>query len=183
MRTNLSGFRKFVEDMDQSVEKKMGGNKDSSDNTKMDYFGGLGDEMGMEWKDIVQSLEREPWVSAHFGLGSPKHELMYKKSAWKIVPGSMSANGADIMLVPNRGDRSYLKGGKMLNKGKPDTKTYHISREQLIKFLTGGWQPAVDAAQGGGAAAGGMPGAPGAPPGGAAPPGGMPGMPGMPGGM
>jgi hypothetical protein len=178
MKAKLTGFKKFVEEMDQSVEKKMDGGKSSSgDSEKMDYFGGLGDEMGMEWDDIVQSMEREPWVSAQFGLGSKGHELMYKKSAWKIVPGSMNQNGAEIMLVPGKGDRSYLGGGKMLNKGKPDTKKYHIGRAELIKFLTGGWQPAVDAAAGGGAA-GGM-GAP--PPGGAAPPGG--GMPGMPGGM
>lgn len=214
MRSNLSGFKKFVEDMDQSVEKKMDGDSGTpKHDTKMDYFGGLGDEMGMTWDDIVKAYTNSdgddsaiyrggkrvneppkgvpPQANAAFGLGSPKHEIMYKTNPWKIVPGSLTPNGADIMLIPDQAkgpkNRSYLKGGKMLNKGKPDTKVYHLNRKQLLDFLMGNWQQAVQSAGGAAGgdpnAAGGMPGA--APPGGgAAPPGGgMPGMPGMPGGM
>ncbi len=158
MGTNLIGFKRFFfEDMDPSMDKKMGGKESPKDDTGMDYFSGLGEEMGMEWKDIVTAMSGEPWISSHFGLGSPKHEIMYKKSGWKIVPGSMTQNGADIMLVPNKGDRSYLAGGKMLNKGTPDTKRYHLNPDDLIGFLTGGWQPAVDAAKQGAAGGGGMP--------------------------
>ena len=46
MRPNLAGFRAFIEDMDQSVDKKVdGGQGTTGEGDKMDYFGGLGDEM------------------------------------------------------------------------------------------------------------------------------------------
>lgn len=142
------------------MDKKVSGSSAPTDAGKMDYFGGLGDEMGMEWQDIVTALEGEPWVSTHFGLG----ETLYKRSAWKIVPGTLTKNGAAIRLVPQAGDRSYkgTKDGTMLNKGKPDSRQYWLDRQGLIDFLTKGWTPAVQAAQGGGAA--GAAGGAGAPP-------------------
>lgn len=160
MRPNLSGFKRFVEDMNPSIEKKMGGAGAPTDPGKMDYLGGLGDEMGMEWNDIVSSLEGEPWISTHFALG----ETLYKRSAWKIMPGTLTKNGAAITLVPQAGDRSYkgTEDGTTLNKASsPDKKQYWLDRQGLIDFLTKGWTPAIQAAQGGGAA--------GAPPGGAPP--------------
>lgn len=144
-------FKKFMEDLDPSLDKKT---EDKSD--KMDYFGELGDELGMDWKDIVSTMEMEPWVSAHFKLGGIQHKL----SAWQIVPGTMSQHGADIELKPQKGDRSYLKDGKMLDKGARDTKRYHLGRQELIKFMTTGWTPALQAAQ-----SGGLPGQPGGLPG------------------
>lgn len=152
-------FRKWFEDMDPSVEKDrdtaMGGKDDAGG--KEDYFGALGDEEGIEWEDLTQALESEPWVSAHFDLGNMQHKL----SAWQIVKGSLTPNGADIQVKPQVGDRTYLKGNR-LNKSKyKDNNRYHLSRQELIKFLTTGWTPAIQAAQGAGAdpMAGGMPGA------------------------
>lgn len=154
MRPDLTGFRRFVlEDMDPSVEKKMDNSQPSTDMGKMDYLGGLGDEMGMEWGDIVNALEGEPWVSTHFSLG----ENLYKRSAWKIVPGTLTKNGAAIALKPQAGDRVYKgsKDGTMLNKSnQPDKRQFWLDRQGLIDFLTKGWSPAIQAAQGGG-----MPGA------------------------
>lgn len=141
MDFNLHGFRQFFEDMDPSVDKKIG----SESGRKMDYLDGLGEEMGMEWEDIAHSLENEPWVSAHFSLGDG---INYKRSAWQIVKGSLNHNGADIILKPQKGDRSYLKGNR-LNKSTPDTKRYHLNRQQLLGFLTGGWSPAIQNAAGG----------------------------------
>lgn len=161
MRFTLSGFRQFVEDMDRSRDKEIerAGELGASEEAgKEDYFGGLGDEMGIEWKNIVKSLESEPWVSSHFPLGKPNKEVLYKLAAWEIVPGSMTPHGADIRLRHNRGDRSYLSGNR-LNKGEPDDRRYHLSRQELINFLTTGWTPAVQNAQGA-AAGGAMPGAP-----------------------
>lgn len=141
-----------MEDMDQTPEKSRTtamGQGDHDDNTE-DYFGALGDEEGMEWTDITSALEAEPWVSAHFGIGSGNNQILHKLSAWQIVKGSLTPNGADIRLKPQKGDRSYLKGNR-LNKSKyEDTKRYHLGRKELIKFLTTGWTPAVQAAQGGG---------------------------------
>ena len=156
MQPNLSGFRQFLEDMDPSPDKKMGKDRHSDEGGEnLDYFGGLGDEMKIPFKNVKSAMESEPWVSSHFGLG----DIKYKLSAWEIVPGSMSSNGASIRLKPQKGDRSYLKGNK-LNKGEPDQKIYHLNRKELEQFLTGGWAPAIQNAQG--AAGGGAPG--GAPP-------------------
>jgi hypothetical protein len=118
----------------------------------MDYFDGLGDEMGMEWDDIAQALESEPWISTQFNLGDG---IGYKRSAWQIVKGSLNQNGADIVLKPQKGDRSYLSGNR-LNKGETDTKRYHLNRQQLIDFLTKGWTPAIQSASGGMGMGGGM---------------------------
>lgn len=164
MRFTLLGFKKFVfEDMDPTPEKgrdtAMGkGDHDSSG--KEDYFGALGDEEGIEWDDLTKTLEAEPWVSSHFGLGKPNHQTLYKLSAWEIVKGSLTPEGADIRLKPQKGNRSYLPGNR-LNKSKyEDNKRYHLSRAELIKFLTTGWTPAAQAAGGGAGAdpmGGGMP--------------------------
>lgn len=180
MRFTLNGFRKFVEDMDPTPEKSRNiamGSGDKDQSGKEDYFGALGDEQGIEWSDLASILEDEPWVSSHFGLGKSNSQLLYKLSAWQIIKGSLTPNGADIRLKPQKGDRSYLQGNK-LNKSKyEDTKRYHLGRQELIKFLTTGWTPAAQAASGMGADPMGM-GAPPAMPG-ADPTGGMPPMPPM----
>ncbi|RTK93302.1 MAG: hypothetical protein EKK64_10355 [Neisseriaceae bacterium] len=142
------GFRQFLEDMDPSFEKKvdssMNGNKANKDDSQqLDYFAALGDEQGISWEDLVKSLEGQPWVSSHFDLGGIK----YKLSAWEIVPGSLNQNGADIRLKPQNNDRSYLKGNRLNKSSYRDDKRYHLSRKQLIDFLTTGWTPAVQAAQ------------------------------------
>ena len=150
MRANLTGFKRFVfEDMDPSIEKKSDSASAPSDQDKMDFLGGLGEEMGMEWKDIVLALEGEPWVATHFGLG----ETLYKRSPWKIKKGTLTKNGAAIIVIPQAKSRSYLSAGgtTMLNKGMPDLKQYWLDRQGLIDFLTKGWTPAIQAAQGGGA--------------------------------
>lgn len=147
---NLFSFKRFMEDMDPTAEKSRTsamGQGDQDNNTE-DYFGALGDEEGMEWSDLTQVLESEPWVSAHFGIGAGNAQILHKLSAWQIVKGSLTPNGADIRLKPQKGDRSYLKGNR-LNKSKyEDNKRYHLGRQELIKFLTTGWTPAVQAAQG-----------------------------------
>lgn len=138
-------FKQFLEEMDPTPEKTRSGSDEDS-NEKEDYFDALADEQGISWSDIVKVFEGEPWVSTHFDLGEKK----YKRSAWKIVPGTLSKHGADIQLVPQKGDRSYL-AGNMLNKSKhPDRMRYHLDRKDLTQFLTTGWTPAVQAASGGG---------------------------------
>lgn len=128
---NLSGFKLFLEE------------SETSEPTKQDYFSSLGDEGGIGWSDLVKVLESEPWVSSHFGVGSPEKETLYKLSPWEIVKGSLSPNGADIRLKPQRNSRSYLQGN-MLNKSNyQDKNRYHLNREELIKFLTTGWTPAM----------------------------------------
>lgn len=152
MTRTLNGFRKFVEDMDPTPDKSrniaMGsGDEDKSKGTE-DYFGALGDEQGIEWKDLTTILEDEPWVSSHFGLGRPNKEVLYKLSAWEIVKGSLTPSGADIRLKPQKGNRSYLQGNR-LNKSKyQDNNRYHLGRQELIKFLTTGWTPAAQGAGG-----------------------------------
>jgi hypothetical protein len=177
MKCSLRGFKRFVEmDMDPSPEKardvaKGKGDEDSNCG-KEDYLAALGDEEGMEWSDIVNALQSDPWISTHFALGKP--EVLYKKSAWRIVPGTLTPHGAAITLMPQKGDRSYLHGNR-LNKSKyHDKNKYWLNRQELIAFLTKGWEPAVQQAQQGGGAGGGMPGMD--PTGG----GGAPGQPGAP---
>lgn len=135
-------FKAFFEDMDLNRDKEMNNAGDASAPQKGDYFQGLDDEMGMDWPEIVSSLEGEPWVSASFKLGGNT----YKNSGWEIVKGSLSPNGAQIKLINNVGRRSYT--GSHPNKGPADDKTYFLNREQLIAFLTKGWSPALTAQAG-----------------------------------
>ena len=148
MSKSLRGFRKFIfeQDMDPSRDKDRDVAMSQGDSAggKEDYFSALGDEEGIEWQDLTQALEAEPWVSSHFNLGNMWHKL----SPWEIVKGSLSPEGASIRLKPQPGNRTYLPGNR-LNKSKyRDNKQYHLSRQELIKFLTTGWTPAVQQAQG-----------------------------------
>lgn len=154
MRPTLRGFKKFIEDMDPNPDKSrdlaQGKEEEDTPGTE-DYFGALGDEQGIEWSDLVKIFEDEPWVSSHFGLGKPNKEVLYKLSAWEIVPGSLTPAGADIRLKQQKGNRSYLQGNR-LNKSKYEDKNrYHLNRSELVKFLTTGWTPAAQAAGGAGA--------------------------------
>ena len=135
MVNTFAGFKSFVEEMDPSAEK--------------DRETALGDEQGIPWDDLAKVFTGEPWISAHFGLGSPDKEMLYKLSPWEIVRGTLTPAGADIRLKPTRGTRSYLKGNKLYKGDYQDNKRYHLSRPELIKFLTTGWTPAVQAAAGG----------------------------------
>lgn len=127
--SNLSNFKSFLEDS-ESVAKQ-------------DYLAALGDEGGIEWPDLVKALEAEPWVSSHFGIGSPDKQVLYKLSPWEIVKGSLTANGADIRLKQQNNTRSYLSGNRLNKSQYKDRARYHLNREELIKFLTTGWTPAV----------------------------------------
>lgn len=143
----LSGFKNYfyLEDqMSSDRDTAMGNSSGGNDNSdKADYFSTLGDEQGIQWKDLVTTLESEPWVSAHFGLGKMDGKTMYKLAAWEIVKGSLTPNGADIRLKPQHGDRSYLPGHRLNKSSYKDDKRYHLNRQELIKFLTSGWSPAV----------------------------------------
>ena len=141
-----------MEDMDPSREKDMdsSGSAPEGNEGKEDYAAALGDEQGMPWDDIVKVFEGEPWVSSHFGLGSPEKEILYKLSPWEIVKGSLSPTGADIRMKPRRNARTYLKGNRLNKSDYVDTKRYTIGRKELLDFLTAGWTPAVQAAAGGG---------------------------------
>lgn len=146
MGNTFSGFKSFFEDMDPSPEKEREG---ASGGDNQDYLDALADEGGMEWSDLVKALEDDPWIQTHFPLGSPGQEILYKLRPWKIVKGSMNKHGADIMLKPMRGGRSYLQGNRLNKSGYEDQRRYHVSREELANMLSGGWGPAVQAAQGG----------------------------------
>jgi hypothetical protein len=151
MVNTFAGFKSFVEEMDPSAEKDREtalGEPEGSEG-KEDYFAALGDEQGIPWDDLTKVFTGEPWISAHFGLGSPDKEMLYKLSPWEIVRGTLTPAGADIRLKPTRGTRSYLKGNKLYKGDYQDNKRYHLSRPELIKFLTTGWTPAVQAAAGG----------------------------------
>lgn len=102
-----------------------------------DYFDALEDEQGISWDNLVKSLELQPFISAHFKLNNVSHKL----SAWQIL--NMNKNGALIKLksLGSTPDRSYV--GKAVNKSPMDQKTYFLRREDLIKFLTSGWNPAL----------------------------------------
>lgn len=114
----LSSFKKFFED------------------NNPDYFQtGLGTELGMDWEDIVKVLEKEPWITSNLPLGSS----FYKMGIWEIIPGTLSPYGANIRMKKN--NKGYLKD-KMLDKTQGDEEIYHLNRDQLIAFLTQGWQPA-----------------------------------------
>lgn len=129
--SNLYSFKAFLEEEEPSEPKKQ------------DYFASLGDEEGIEWHDLVKVMESEPWISSHFGLGSPNKETLYKLSPWEIVKGSLTPNGADIRLKHQRGARSYLQGNRLNKSSYQDRKRYHLNREELTKFLTTGWTPAI----------------------------------------
>lgn len=144
MSYTLSGFKQFFEEMDATPEKNL-----SSGDKKQDYWDSLEDEGGLSMSDIKKAFTSEPWVSSHFPLGKKGKEIQYKLQPWKIVKGSLSPAGADIKLVHGDKERSYLKGNT-LNKGFKDTKRYFVKRKDLQDFQTGGWQPAVQGAGGGG---------------------------------
>lgn len=137
--SKLYGFRAFLEEEEQPEPDAPG------DGPKQDYFAALGDEEGIEWSDLVKTLESEPWVSSHFSLGSPDKEIMYKLSPWEIVKGSLTPNGADIKLRQQKGSRSYLKNNGLNKSSYEDKKRYHLNRSELAKFLTTGWSPAIQA--------------------------------------
>ncbi len=142
MKYLLNGFKHFFEEMDLDPQKQAEKAEGETPNAQSeDYFSALGDEFGIKWQDIAKAIASQPWTSAHFSLGKPTKEVLYKLAAWEIVPGTLTPNGADIRLKPQNNDRSYLKGNK-LNKGLPDERRYHLGRKELIQFLTTGWTPA-----------------------------------------
>lgn len=140
----LSGFKVFLEKSDLQPEKA-------------DYFASLGDEEGLDWGNLVKALEAEPWVASHFGLGAPEKEILYKLSPWEIVKGSLTPEGADIRLKPQRNSRSYLSNNRLNKSSYEDKKRYHLNRQELVKFLTTGWTPAVQASGAGAGAGAGLP--------------------------
>lgn len=154
----LNGFKKFIiEDMNPNPEKsrEVAGSSGGSKPETQDYFDSLEDEQGIGWEQIVKSLETDPNISAHFQLGKGNNQMQYKLSAWEVVPGSMTPEGADIRIKHQDGERTYLKGHRLNQSNYKDNNRYHLNRDQLIKFLTTGWTPAVIAAQSGGGDMGG----------------------------
>lgn len=103
---------------------------------KADYLqSGLGVELGMDWGDIVKTLEKDQWITPNLPLGAS----FYKLGKWEIVPGSLTPYGANIRVKKGL-DRSFLKGDR-LDKTEGDEETYYLNRQQLIDFLTKGWTP------------------------------------------
>jgi hypothetical protein len=153
MNNTLLAFKEFLldEEMDPTLDKTVSANAEgeTAQNKNRDYFQALGDEQGIEWENLVKTFENEPWVSAHFPLGKPGKEIMYKLTAWEIVPGTLSPNGCDIRLKHGKANRAYLKGNRLLKGDYKDDKRYHLNREQLMQFLTTGWTPATAQATGG----------------------------------
>lgn len=141
--SNLSGFKYFL--------------KQEASSPKADFFASLGDEESIDWNNLKKIFEDEPWISAHFGLGRPGKEILYKLSPWEIVKGTLTPQGADIRLKPQKGNRSYLSGNKLNKSGYVDNRRYHLNRKELLKFLTTGWTPAVQAAGGSDMGMGGPP--------------------------
>lgn len=144
----LSGFRRFVEEMDPSAEKRADSGTAPSDPVGNDYIDTLEDEFGIRWKDLSKILQSEPYVSSHFMLGSPDKEMTYKISAWEIVPGTLTPKGAYIRIKPSRGMRYFSKDGK-LGKFAPDADQYYVTRDELVKFLTTAWVPSAPAGDAG----------------------------------
>ena len=147
----FTNFRSFFEEIDPSLDKSVSDNSSHDNPTGVDYFDTLEDEFGINWKSLRKIFGSEPWISTHFLLGKPDKEVAYKISAWEIEPSSISEKGAMIRVKPTiGGNRSYING--MLNKSKPDSDYYWLSKSDLVKFLTTGWIPpaAPDAGSGGG---------------------------------
>jgi len=140
----MDGFKSFLEQ------------EENESKPKADFFASLGDEESIDWNNITKIFEKEPWISAHFGLGAPGKEILYKLSPWEIVKGSLTPQGADIRLKTQKGNRSYLSGNKLNKSDYVDNKRYHLNRPELLKFLTTGWTPGVQSA-GGDAGMGGPP--------------------------
>lgn len=138
----LSGFRRFVEEMDSSAEKRADSGDAPSDPVGNDYIDTLEDEFGIRWKDLSKILQSEPYVSSHFMLGKPDSEMTYKMSAWEIVPGTLTPKGAYIRIKPSRGMRYFSKDGK-LGRFAPDADQYYVTRDELVKFLTTAWVPSA----------------------------------------
>lgn len=155
---NFFGFKKFVEEMDASIEKRIEDDPNTSNPTGNDYIDTLEDEFGIKWKTLSSVLSSEPWVNTHFMLGQPNKEIAYKISSWEIDPDSLTTKGAYIRLKPAKGMRSYLQNGN-LNRAMPDKNKYYLTRDDLVKFLTTAWvpsQPAPDAGMGDMGGMGGM---------------------------
>lgn len=146
---SFAGFKKYIEEMDPSPEKKSEDEGSESTPVGNDYIDTLEDEFGIKWKDLSLLLASEPWVATHFMMGKPNHEMSYKASSWEIDPDSISKNGAYIRLKPDKGTRSFLKNGS-LNRATPDKDKYYLSRDELVKFLTTAWVPAPPPADAGG---------------------------------
>ena len=132
----FTGFRRFVEEMDETPSKKAGSEPDEAKPPSGSYMKSLEDEFGIKWKNLKDILSSEPWISSHFIMGDQAHKL----SAWEVDPDSISEKGAYIRLKPTKGMRDYLKDGS-LNKGMPDTERYYVTRKQLEKMLTTAWVP------------------------------------------
>lgn len=125
-------FKNFLEEMDPSLEKKMG-NSSTEKDKPIDFFAALGDEAGIEWRVLKKILVSEPWVSTHFTLGSP--EINYKTSPWEIVKGSLTPYGGYIRLKKVPGLRSYLKGRRLNKSDWFDDRKYFLTRKELIDFF------------------------------------------------
>lgn len=144
----LFGFRRFVEEMDASAEKRADSGEVPDEPVGNDYIDALEDEFGISWSDLSNILQTEPYVSSHFMLGSPDKEMTYKISAWEVVPGTLTPKGAYIRIKPSKGMRYFTKDGS-LGRFAPDQDQYYVTRDELVKFLTTAWVPSAPAGDAG----------------------------------
>lgn len=132
----FTGFRRFIEEMDETPSKKMGSDSDDADSSGGSYMKTLEDEFGIKWTSLKNILSSEPWIASHFTMGNNTHKI----SAWEIDPDSITDKGAYIRIKPTKGSRDYLKDGS-LDKGALDTNRYYVTRKELEKMLTTAWVP------------------------------------------
>lgn len=126
-------FRVFIEEMDPTMDKKVGNAKSSENDEPIDFFSALADEAGIEWSVLKRILQSEPWVSTHFSLGPD--DFSYKVNPWEIVKGSLTPDGAYIRLKKMPGSRIYLKGRRLNKSCYFDDAKYYLTRKQLINFF------------------------------------------------
>lgn len=125
-------FKKFIEEMDPTMQKNMANSK-SEDDAPIDFFAAFGDEAGIEWSDLKKIMQSEPFIATHFSLGSP--EILYKTIPWEIVPGSMTPDGAYIRLKHMPGLRSFLKGRRLNKSNYSDKNQYYLKRKDLLRLF------------------------------------------------
>lgn len=133
MSSQNLNFRRFVEEMDLTMDKKVGNSNPSRDDEPIDFFSALADEAGIEWSVLKKILQSEPWVSTHFSLGPDN--FSYKVNPWEIVKGSLTPQGAYIRLKKIPGSRIYLKGRRLNKSCYFDDSMYFLTRKQLIDFF------------------------------------------------
>lgn len=104
------------------------------------YESGLDDELGIDLEDFIKIYDDQG--NGQLNLDSNTFlkigNEIFKNASYQIVPGSMSKNGASIIIKSKT--RSYLPGDKIGGENL-DGKVYHLNKQQLFNLLTRGWIP------------------------------------------